>query len=104
MIVTEDGSNPKADLILKCELVLNDEDWCRELHVLDVSGDKAAVKDFRAYADMWGLHEPTVLPLEDEYDDQRMMEVAKCLGQALLLLDAEHDYEDLVIRIAPCAS
>lgn len=95
--VDQDGQEHDRKLVLGCELILDEDEVCRELVVHSIDGDLRASDDFRQYASELGSDEVT-----GEYqEDDRMFDVADALGRALLLDDYKDKLPTLFVRVLP---
>lgn len=95
--VDQDGQEHDCKLTLFCELILDEDEVCRELVVHSIDGDLRASDDFRQYASELGSDEVT-----GEYqEDDRMFDVADALGRALLLDDYKDKLPTLFVRVLP---
>ncbi len=97
-VVCDDrGQDHDCKLTLFCELILDEDEVCRELVVHSIDGDLRASDDFRQYASELGSDEVT-----GEYqEDDRMFDVADALGRALLLDDYKDKLPTLFVRVLP---
>jgi hypothetical protein len=93
-----DGTDVDCKLVLGCALALNRSAECRELTVLTVGGDNAAVTEFG----LWATRHRSLTEIEDTktwLEDERMEDVALALGRVMVMPDLHLEYPRLLVKV-----